>query len=283
MVIRVDDPEKLKKRLTERQLILYGVGTMGLGISEWLDQQGIAYILADKNAARKQAELNREVLAPEDVMERFQHANIIVSTNLYFDEIKNKLLKNGFGEEQILSYALFVPQNIVWKDLESNIDWALMRPSVEVISRWLDESDRSVTDYGAGLMYLKSFLRPGVSYYPIDYFKRFEETIVCDLNSGIFPDLEADVSVFNGVLEFLTTAEPLLLHVCGQTRNKVILSYMTVDHFPSIEARRASGYVSDLTEKEIIERLENCGFSLFERMPDPLDASDTIYLFKRLG
>ena len=45
MVIKVDNPEKLKKRLTEKQLILYGVGTMGLGIAEWLDQQGISYIL----------------------------------------------------------------------------------------------------------------------------------------------------------------------------------------------------------------------------------------------
>lgn len=283
MVIKVDDPEKLKKRLTEKSLILYGVGTMGLGISEWLDQQGIFYILADKNAARKQAELDREVLAPEGVIERFQHANVIISTNLYFDEIKNKLLESGFLEEQILSYTLFVPQNIVWRDLEDNIDWKLMRPSVELISRWLDESDRSVADYGAGQMYLKSFLRPGVSYYPIDYFKRFEETIVCDLDRGVFPDIEADVSVLNGVLEFISTTEPLLLHVCSRTKSKVILSYMTVDHFPSIEARRASGYVSDLTEKEIMERLKSCGFSLFERMPDPLDASDTIYLFQRLG
>lgn len=281
MVIKVDDPERLKERLSKKQLILYGAGTMGLGIAEWLDQQGIPYLLADQNAAGKQAELNRAVLTPEDVMERFQHANIIVSTNLYFDEIKNKLLKNGFFEDQILSYSLFVPQNIEWKDLEGNIDWALMRPSVELLSRWVEEDDRSVADYGAGQMYLKSFLKPGVTYYPIDYFKRFDETIVCDLNGGNFPDLEADVSVFNGVLEFLTTAETLLTHVCGQTRKKVILSYMTIDHFPDRAARRASGYVSDLSEQQIIQILEQCGFSLSRKEADPLDPTDTIYLFER--
>ena len=130
-------------------------------------------------------------------------------------------------------------------------------------------------------MYLKTFLREGTDYYPVDYLKRFEETIVCDLNTGFFPDLEVDVAVLNGVLEFLTTAEALLKHACGRSRKKVILSYMTVDRFPNIEARRASGYVSDLTEMRIIQILEKCSFRLVKREPDPLDATDTIYLFIR--
>lgn len=281
MTVKVDNPQELAKRFHERRLVLYGMGTIGMKISQWLDQQGIDYIFADKNAQEKQGTVDRAVITPETVARGYKDADIIVATNIYFDEVKDYLLVHGFPEKQILPYTLFIPSRIVWTDLEDSIDWNLMRPSVELLSRWLDQEDRSVADYGAGQMYLKTFLRPGVSYYPIDYCKRFEETIVCDLNAEAFPDLETDAAVLNGVLEFLTTAEALLMHVCVRSRKKVILSYMTVDHFPNKEARRASGYVSDLTEKRIVQILETCGFHLVKREPDPLDSTDTIYLFER--
>lgn len=79
----------------------------------------------------------------------------------------------------------------------------------------------------------------------------------------------------------MTTAETVLAHACGKSRKKVILSYMTVNRFPNREARRASGYISDLTEEKIIQILEECSFYLVKKEPDPLDPTDTIYLFVR--
>jgi len=257
------------------------MGTIGMGISQWLDQHGINYVFADRNTAEKQNTVARLVVTPDIVIRDYKDANIVVSTNIYFNEIKGFLLNSGFSEQQILPYTLFVPQNVVWADLEDNIDWKLMQPSVALLAHWLDDGDQSVADYGAGQMYLKTFLRQGVSYYPIDYIKRFDETIVCDLNTGVFPKLETDVAVLNGVLEFLITAESLLRYVCRQTRKKVILSYMTADRFPNPEARRTSGYVSDLTEQQIIQLLKECGFGLLRKESDPLDPTDTIYLFVR--
>lgn len=280
MIIKVENPRELKARLAEQRLVLYGMGTIGLEIAKWVDGQGIPYVFADRKAFDKQSSTNKAVITPETVVQNFKDANIIISTNIYYEEIKSSLLKNGFSENQILSYAMFIPKNIGWRDLEYSIDWNLMRPSVELFSQWLNEGDRSIADYGAGQMYLKTFLKPNVAYYPVDYLKRFEETIVCDLNSGVFPDLEVDVTVFNGVLEFLFTAEALLFHACSQTRKKVILSYMTIDRFPDREARRASGYVSDLSEQQIIQILEQCGLSLSKKEADPLDPTDTIYLFE---
>lgn len=281
MIIKVENPEGLRSRLAERRLVLYGMGTLGMKIADWLDSQGLDYVFADRKATEKQEISKKTVVHPDELTKRFLDANLVISTNLYFDEVKESLLKNGFPEEQILSYTLFVPQNVVWTDLEDNIDWALMRPSVEVFSRWIDDSIRSVADYGAGQMYVRTFLKPDVSYYPIDYLKRFEETIVCDLNTGNFPDISADLTVLNGVLEFLTTARELLVYVCERTRKKIIISYMTADHFSDIGARRASGYVSDLTEKQIVGILTAGGYRLTKKESDPLDATDTIYLFER--
>lgn len=281
MMTKIEDTEELKKILTLKPLILYGMGTIGMEISRWLDSHQIEYTFADRNALEKQKVVNKLVVTPESLKSDYMNANIIVSTNIYFDEIKTNLQKNGFNENQILPYTLFVPQNTVWSDLEDNINWDLMKPSVELFSQWIGKNIKSLVDYGAGQMYLKNFIQNDVKYYPIDYMKRFDETIVCDLNIGKFPDLKADASVLNGVLEFLTTAEDLLEHVCKKTANIVIISYMTADKFPNITGRRTSGYLSDLTESRIIQLLNEGGFELTQKESDPLDSTDTIYLFKK--
>lgn len=281
MIIKVKNPEALKEMLSEKELVLYGMGTIGRKIAEWLDSQKIQYVVADRNIKGKQENVHKAIVSPEEVIRNHKEANIIVSTNLYFDEIKNELLNQGFKDSQILSFSLFIPENLTWKDLEDNIDWNLMKPSVELFARWIEPEDKSLIDYGAGQMYLKSFLASDVIYYPIDYIKRFDETIVCDLNTGDFPNEGVDVVVLNGVLEFLSTAEKLLEHVCQQARKKIIISYMTLDKFSNRESRRASGYVSDLTEQRIIELLHRGGFELVCKTTDPLDVTDTIYLFNK--
>lgn len=281
MIVKVENPKELCKRLQEKRLVLYGMGTLGMKIAGWLDEQGISYIFADKKAEERQGMTEKMVISPSELKRHYADANIVVSTNLYFEEVKARLLDDGFAEEQILPYTLFVPQNVVWSDLEDNIDWELMRPSVEVFTKWIPEDVKSVVDYGAGQMYVKAFLKPQVKYYPIDYMKRFEETIVYDLNTGNFPDIEAEVSVLNGVLEFLTTAKALMEYVTGKTSRQIIVSYMTLDRFSDIGARRASGYVSDLTEQQIINAFSAGGFVLRKKIPDPLDSTDTIYLFEK--
>lgn len=282
MVIYVEDPETLRKRLTQKRLVLYGMGVLGTAISQWCDAQKIEHLFADRNAVKKQSTVRKQVIPPEVLKRDYKDANVIISTNIYYDEIKKDLLRFGFPQEQILSYRLFVPENVRWEDLEGNIDWNLMRPSVELLSKWIPETVESVADYGAGQMYLKTFLRPGVKYYPIDYIKRFPETIVCDLNTGNFPELHTDVAVLNGVLEFLMIAEELLEYVCSHTEKRIIISYMTVDKFPDQTARRVSGYISDLTESKILSQLNRGGFQLIQQEVDPLDGRDSIYLFERM-
>ena len=79
----------------------------------------------------------------------------------------------------------------------------------------------------------------------------------------------------------MTTAEALMEHVVENTSRQVIVSYMTLNRFSDIGARRASGYVSDLTEQQIVNAFVSGGFVLQKRVSDPLDATDTIYLFEK--
>ena len=157
-----------------------------------------------------------------------------------------------------------------------------MRIRVRQISELIDASDRSVVDYGAGEMFLKTLLSPELEYYPVDYIWRSNETILCDLNSGVFPVIYADVAILAGVLEFLLTAESLIHHVCSNIKHKIILTYITVDKFSDIEGRRASAYVNHFSEQQIIDLFTQENFSLKEMTEDPAHSINTLFLFEKL-
>ena len=280
MRIQPKYPHALKARLRERPLALFGAGSLGLNIAEYCDSHGIPIVcFVDSNAANKQ--VNKTVLSPQKLKEDYSHANIVISSNIYFDEIKRQLETLGFPDEQILSYKLFLPDEVTWLDLDKTAEWERMRIRVRRMAEWIDESVQSVIDYGAGEMYLKTLLTPDVKYYPVDYIKRSDETILCDLNAGNFPVIHADAAVLSGVLELLTTAESLLRHVCSTTRHRILLTYMTLENFPGIEGRRASAYVNDFTEYQIADLLARHNFMLKEKLTDPGHDVDTLFLFEK--
>lgn len=281
MIINPQNPIQLIHQLQSAPLVLYGMGGAGLRIARWCDQNKIDYIFADKDADKKQKDTDKTVVLPKVLQEKYSNANIVISSIIYQEEITKELLKLGVNTERILSYKLFMPQNIVWSDLDDNIDWDLMRFRVEMFSEWITEDIRSVADYGAGKMFLQEYLAPDVKYFPIDYIRRNEQTILCDLNVGDFPKIQADATVCSGVLEFICTAEKLLEHVCDNTSKIVILSYLTIDRFPDISGRRASAYISDLSDKQIVDLMLEKDFVLAKKIPDPINNACTVYMFKQ--
>ena len=102
------------------------------------------------------------------------------------------------------------------------------------------------------------------------------------MNAGDFPDISADVAVLTGILEFVTTAESLLRHVSATTKQKIILSYMTLEKFPDIEGRRISAYVNHFTEQEVIDLMAQNGFALKEHHSDPSHEVNTLFSFERV-
>lgn len=280
MIIKPKNKEELINLLKNKALILYGMGGAGLRIAQWCDENDISYIFADKNATDKQNTTEKKVILPSILKEEYCNANIVVSSIIYADEISNELIEMGFNENQIFSYKIFMPDNIMWSDLDDNIDWDLMRFRVEMFSEWITDDIVSIVDYGAGKEWLRKYINPDVKYYPVDYIKRNEHTILCDLNFERFPEINADVSVCSGVLEFINTAKELLQHVCKHTNKMVIVSYLGVDHFPDIEGRRASAYISDLSEHDIISIMDAGGFELEKKVCDPVNCACMVYLFR---
>lgn len=283
MIIRPENLEQLLARLRSAPLVLYGMGGAGLRIAQWCDENQIDYVFSDRDAEAKRESTSKTVIPPQHLKEQYPNANVVISSIIYYEEIFQTLLELGIEKERIISYKVFMPQNILWSDLDDNIDWDLMHFRVEMFSKWITADIHSVVDYGAGKMYLQKYLVPDVKYYPVDYIRRNERTILCDLNQGVFPDIRSDAAICSGVLEFIYTAGQLLTHVCEHTAKMIILSYLGVDDFPDVDGRRASAYVSDLSERQIIALMESKGFELDKKVPDPVNHACKVYMFCRRG
>ena len=280
MLIKPKNPNALKLRLAERPLVLFGMGGMGQKIMEYCNTNGIPIACYVDNSAEKQAA--KAIISPQKMRENYPNSNVLISSAIYFNEIKRQVELLGFRPEQILSYKMFLPEEkITWLDLDKKANWERMKIRAKQLSEWIDESVRSVVDYGAGEMFFKTLLSPGVEYFPVDYIRRSEDTILCDLNSGVFPDLHADAAVLAGLLDIIATAETLIHHVCMTTKHKILASYMTLDNFSDIEARRASAYVNDFTEQQFIDLFARNGFVLKARELSLAHNVDTLFLFER--
>lgn len=280
MVIDPEHPHKLKARLIKLPLVLYGAGDLGIKIAEYCLKQEInVNCFVDKY---KKGELNGiPILLPNLMLKKYRDANIVITSNIYFNEIKQNLLSLGFNKNQIISYKKFVKADITWGDLEEDAKWDRMEARVSALAEWIDENDKSVVDYGAGEMYLKKKLHGDVEYYPVDYIQRHDEIILCDLNDKHLPLIAADVIVLSGVIEFIRMSDRLLEHVSSQACKKILLSYITTNKFPDSSARRSSAYINDYSHEDLVKIFTNNGFRLACTKPDPNHSFNDLFYFKK--
>lgn len=158
MFMQPKDPQGLNLQLIKRPLVLFGMGGMGAKIKEYCDEHDLSIAcFVDNNTEKQQSgQDGQRIFSPQAMCELYPNANIIISSAIYYDEIKQQLMSLGFSEEQIFSYMLFIPDEVSWSDLEEKADWERMRKRVKCISQWIPKDVRSVVDYGAGEMFLKT-------------------------------------------------------------------------------------------------------------------------------
>lgn len=115
-----------------------------------------------------------------------------------------------------------------------------------------------VLDLGCGAMALERFLPAGCEYIPCDLVARDARTIVCDFNSGEFPQADCDIAVALGVLEYLQDVPAFLARLRAIGR-PVVLSYNLAGEGP--EDRRALGWINDYPRAEFAKLLKAAGFA----------------------
>ncbi|MDR1538617.1 MAG: class I SAM-dependent methyltransferase [Clostridiales bacterium] len=122
----------------------------------------------------------------------------------------------------------------------------------------------SLLDLGCGEMHIRKYIRPNVKYFGCDYKKRDNDTIICDLARGEFPDITVDTIFIAGVLEYLANWKDVLRN-CREHCIQLIMSYSTVDLAPV----RSPVWVNIISDSEIKEYVASLGFRLINaEMPN---------------
>lgn len=281
MIVRPKDPKGLLGRLRERPLVLYGFGGAGKAIAKWCEAQGLSYVFADQDAEKKQALTEVPIVLPERLRDAYGDANVVIASVLYAKEIRERLEKEGVAPSRFLTCRDFMPEVVTWRELEEATEWGRHEGRVKVIAGLVPPHLGSLADYGEGKSMLRRLLPPAMDYYPLDYRKRSEATILCDFDRDPLPAIQTDGAVCTATLVFLHRGEELLAHIAEHTKDTVILSYVTREKVPDREARRMSGYVTDFSEEDIRSLMEGRGFRLEEMLPDPANQIDRIFLFRR--
>lgn len=98
--------------------------------------------------------------------------------------------------------------------------------------------------------------------------------MLCDFNKYEFPQIKTELSDCLWVLMYIESAKELVNHLCMNTKDTVILSYVTYEALPNIEARMYSSFINDFTEQQIIDFFATGGFDYKDKK--------TIYLIMLL-
>ena len=180
----------------------------------------------------------------------FQLKGVIDSKNKIIEDKQDGILKL---QRRLRKYESFNE----WENVEFFGDWS---DRSQKLSEFISDDCTSILDVGCGEMHIRKYLKKGIKYYGCDYKKREEDTLVCDLSIGEFPDVDVCTCFMAGVLEYLQNWKDVLKNMslhCDQ----IIMSYSTSEEAEVRDAR----WVNNISEMELIRFLESCGFQLKEK------------------
>jgi hypothetical protein len=145
-----------------------------------------------------------------------------------------------------------------WSNTSNISDQTLWQRRNEIIAELIPPNS-SVLDLGAGAQTLREFLAPGCFYQPCDLVKRTEDTILCDFNSGLYPNIQGSFNyvICSGVLEYIRDPEEFLNRASSYGSN-LLVSYSPYLSGQSKLRRSAYfGWINHYTKEEL-ESLFKC-------------------------
>ena len=124
----------------------------------------------------------------------------------------------------------------------------------------------TLIDVGAGTMELFRKIPIAVKYTPLDIVRFSKNTVIADLNQNQFPIGRWDMATLLGVLEYIHDVDRLFERLRSSSGRLYIVYHcvpagVSRDH----EDRRASGYVNDHSEKELVAKLISASWEITER------------------
>lgn len=226
---------------------------------------------------------------------------IIITDTKKYDTIKQRLINYGFRENVHFFNGWKLNHNFYhlyfkdekWTEFEKNNKNALTaqregwKKRAATMSELIPKEVKSILDIGCGECLLKEFIPDNVKYYGLDYCKRDENTIVCDLNKEQLPAyLDIDLYYMAGVIDYINDKTALFKQF--QTVKYVLMSKTRNERFIRLDDKVLDGgylnygneayYVSNL-----ITDMAQAGFVCIKMKWNYEERDEYYLLFARLG
>ena len=119
-----------------------------------------------------------------------------------------------------------------------------------------------VIDLGCGNQLLRRFLPPDVQYTPADLVPRTSDTVLIELNTGLWPKGRWDTAYALGVLEYIYDVREFFRGVAQLAPRLVITYHVSVDGSKETMDFRVShsGWLSDFTLGQILDAANSTGW-----------------------
>lgn len=153
---------------------------------------------------------------------------IIIADSKYYNEISKQLNKMGLEENFHYYNGWNLPEKYFLNIKENNWQAYEVKDTFErqgwderafIMSSMIPEDVHSIVDFGCGNQRLKEYLREDIQYTGLDYVYRGQDSIVCDVNKDVLPEITADCAYMAGFLMYVKELKKFL----SQIRTKYIL------------------------------------------------------------
>lgn len=225
----------------------------------------VKYFVDDDFAGEKLSFFNNDVNYPIFLTEKLKEEKkgqvvIIVSDNKRYQKAKKRLEELGFRENKDF-YNGWKLDKVFYKIKELNDDWESYEKdnniNYEDYYSWdwrakklfslITTDVKSIMDVGCGNCRLKNYLNDDIVYYGLDYTRRDENTIVCDLNKDSLPKLKVDLYYMAGVIYYVDDLERLF----SQMRD---CKYLIFDFYDEANYLRLDGHYADINTPVLNKR-----------------------------
>ncbi len=135
-----------------------------------------------------------------------------------------------------------------------------------------------------GYFKLKKYLSKKIKYIELDYCKRNEDTIICDMNKDKLPVMDVDMYYLAGVLPYIDDKEALLNQMGGG--KYILLSAYPMEQFIRLDGHFIDGpsfSFQNYSNDDMINYLYNMGFVLVNCKYDYKVMNVHFYLFQKLS
>lgn len=115
------------------------------------------------------------------------------------------------------------------------------RQRAKALSTLIPDSVHSLMDIGCGEGYIRDFLPDDCKYFGVDYCKRSDDTIICDINKEPLPAIDVDAYYMAGSLCYVKDPFTFLRQLTKAQYN--ILSYIRKEGYVRIDGRIVDNYL----------------------------------------